>query len=139
MFLILKWLLTGAGPLTAAGAASAGGDDVIGEWRTPAAVNVQVRACAETVCARIVKTPDASLKDINNPEPRLRLRPVLGIQIFIGERRTSASGWKGLMYMPETGHTYVSRLTPLERNRLQAETCGPMGFFCTREEWTRTR
>ena len=117
----------------------ASADDAIGEWRTPAAVNVQVRTCGETVCARIVKVPDPSLKDLNNPEPRLRPRPVLGIQIFVGERRTGTGGWKGHMYMPGSGYTYVSRLVPLEGNRLQAETCGPMGFFCTKEVWVRTR
>jgi uncharacterized protein (DUF2147 family) len=124
---------------TRTGAAIASADDVIGEWRTPAGINIQVKTCGETVCARIVKLPEPALKDLNNPEPRLRTRPVLGIQIFVGERRVGMAGWKGHMYIPESGHTYVSRMMVLERTRLQVSVCGPMGFFCTREEWLRTR
>jgi uncharacterized protein (DUF2147 family) len=132
--LLLAWLLAALPD-----AAIASPDDVIGEWRTPAAVQVQVLRCAETVCARIVRLPDASIKDLQNPEARLRPRPVLGIQIFTGIRRSGANGWKGHIYVPESGHTYVSRMTSLDRGQLQVSYCGPMGFFCSREVWTRTR
>lgn len=116
----------------------AGADDTIGEWRTPASMHVQVRLCGETVCGRIVRLPDSSIKDLQNPEARLRPRPVLGIEIFTGTRR-SPKGWKGHMYVPESGHTYVSRIVNLDRSELQVSYCGPLGFFCTREVWTRTR
>ena len=132
-------LLAMAMAMTAATPALADPDDVIGEWRTPAPIHVQVHHCAEVVCARIVRMPDTTGMDLNNPEPRLRPRPILGIQIFVAARASGPNGWKGKMYVPETGHTYDSRLISLGRNRLEVETCGPMGFFCTREVWTRTR
>jgi uncharacterized protein (DUF2147 family) len=116
----------------------AGADDAIGEWRTPTATQVQVRPCGDSVCGRIVRLPDPSIKDLQNPEARLRPRPVLGIEIFTGTRPTQ-NGWKGYMYVPESGHTYVSRIVTTDRNQLQVSICGPMGFFCTREVWTRTR
>ena len=77
----------------------AGAGDVVGEWRTPATIQVQVRPCGESVCARIVRLPDSNIKDLQNPEARLRPRPVLGIEIFTGTRRTQ-NGWKGHMYVP---------------------------------------
>lgn len=97
-----------------------------------------MRPCGESVCGRIVRLPDISIKDLQNPEARLRPRPVLGIEIFTGIRRTP-NGWKGHMYVPESGNTYVSRIANAERNQLQVSYCGPLGFFCTRETWTRTR
>jgi uncharacterized protein (DUF2147 family) len=139
---------------SAARAAEKGEFSEIGEWRTPANVRVQVHTCGEAVCARIVKLPNPSVKDLSNPDARLRARPILGIQIFAGIRRiansgwanggrassgSASSGWEGHMYVPESGYTYVSRLTLLDRNQLQAEMCGPMGLFCTHEVWTRTR
>jgi uncharacterized protein (DUF2147 family) len=128
---VMGWLMTASPGL-------AGADDVAGEWRTPTATQVQIRPCGDSVCGRIVRIPDASIKDIQNPEARLRPRPVLGIEIFTGTRRTP-NGWKGHMYVPESGHTYVSRIINLERGQLQVSYCGPLGFFCTREVWTRTR
>ena len=110
----------------------------MGEWRTPAAIQVQMRPCGDSVCGRIVRLPDTSIKDLQNPEARLRARPVLGIEIFTGIRRTQ-NGWKGHIYVPESGHTYVSRVVNVERGQLQVSYCGPLGFFCTREVWTRTR
>ena len=119
--------------------ANADSDVTIGEWRTPDNFRVQVQRCADTVCARIVRMPDPTVRDVNNPEPRLRVRPVLGIQIFTAQRHTAADGWKGHMYMPRTGSTHVARLTPVQRNELTVSICGPMGLFCIHETWTRTR
>lgn len=113
--------------------------DILGEWRTPAGLRIQVHKCGDIVCARIVRMPDPSITDSQNPEPRLRTRPVLGIEIFTGLRPAGTSGWKGHMYVPETGGTYVSRLISQDRGHLKASTCGPMGFFCTQETWLRTR
>ena len=129
-----------ASVVVAAGEARAeAADAILGEWRTPARISVQVRPCAETVCARIVRVPEVARSDLHNPEPRLRTRPLLGIEVFTGTRRSSSKGWKGHIYVPETGRTYVARLTSLERDRLQVDVCGPMGLFCVQEIWVRSR
>lgn len=122
-----------------AGPAFAGAEDVIGEWRTPASVYVQIKPCGDSICGRIVRLPDPSVYDQYNPEPRLRTRPVLGIMIFTSTRRAGTSGWKGHMYVPESGYTYVSRLISVDHAHMRVSICGPMGFFCSSETWTRTR
>ena len=122
-----------------ASAALASAEDVLGEWRTPSAMQVQIKVCGNDVCGRVVRVPDPSVPDLHNPEPRLRMRPVLGIQIFSSVRRAGSNGWKGHIYVPESGNTYVSRINTVDRGQLQVSYCGPLGFFCTREIWTRTR
>ena len=129
----------GLGWLSIVAPVFAGAEDVVGEWRTPAAVQVQIKPCGEGMCGRIVRLPDESVYDLQNPEPRLRARPVLGIQIFNSIRRSGVDGWKGYLYVPESGYTYVSRLRSLNRGQIQVSTCGPLGFFCSSEIWTRTR
>lgn len=121
------------------GPAVAASDDIVGEWRSPSGVHMQVMNCGESICGRIVRLPDQSLPDIQNPEPRLRTRPVLGIQVFTGIRPAGTHGWKGHMYLPESGRTFVSRLISLDKGQLQVSMCGPMGLLCSREVWTRTR
>ena len=120
-------------------AAGADDDQTIGEWRTAADLRVQVQACGETVCARIVRLPDARTRDANNPDARLRMRPVLGIQIFTGRRRIGSGGWTGQMYIPDSGTSYEARLTVPRHDTLEVAICGPIGLLCTRETWTRTR
>lgn len=125
--------------LCAADAAWAGADDVFGEWRTPDAMNVQILMCDHSACGRIVRMSDPSIPDMYNPEPRLRTRPVLGIQILYGMRRSGAEGWKGQIYRYASGYSYPVRLSSIDRAKLKVEVCGPFGLFCKQEIWTRSR
>ena len=83
--------------------------------------------------------PDQDLIDQNNPDPKLRMRPVVGIEIFASERRAGPDGWKGNLYVPDSGHTWNARLQPVDQGRLSVSVCGPFGFLCSQEIWQRTR
>ena len=135
--LVVGVLLNGFLPMPAA---LAGGEAAIGEWRTPARMYVQIYLCDESLCGRIVRLPDPRVRDASNPEPHLRMRPLLGIQVLSGlEHAANGNGWKGQLYVPERGATYDAELRVVDDSKLEITTCGPMGLFCTRETWSRTR
>lgn len=111
----------------------------MGEWLRPDGARVQVMRCGEHLCGRIVKVPDPTRKDLNNPQARLRIRPLTGIELFTSERRAGNEGWKVWLYNPEDGSTNPARLVPLDRQTLEVSVCKFFNLLCSSETWVRTR
>jgi len=129
----------GLAPRGLTGAGRAAGSDVLGEWRQPGGNRIQVYKCRDDICGRIVKVVDPSLKDDSNPQPRLRMRPLLGIQIIRSRRRTFGNGWKVDLYLPETGQTVAARLIPERADTLRVSRCAVLNLICQDETWARVR
>ena len=54
---------------------------------------------------------DKSEFDINNPDPKLRNRNILGLEIVSGFEKASQNTWKGgKIYDPESGNTYYGKI-----------------------------
>jgi len=87
----------------------------IGLWYAEGgAAQVQIDACEEALCGRIVwlRSPfdedGCDLRDGRNPDGALRNRPIIGLQVLTG-LQTSADGqlWSGgTIYDPTSGRTY---------------------------------
>lgn len=84
-----------------------------GVWLIDGRVAVQIFACAENLCGRILwlETPrDAQgvlNRDKNNPDPALRPRALCGLTIFWNLQPDGAGRWKdGWFYNPDDGNTY---------------------------------
>jgi uncharacterized protein (DUF2147 family) len=110
---------------------------------------VEIAACAagaETRCGTIVwiKAPlDKSGKpqaDDNNPDAKLRPRPVCGLQVFSGMAPDAGGGFSGgAIYDPEEGKTYAGALT-LDGDRLKVTgsiELPVLGKISDSETWTR--
>lgn len=68
---------------------------------------------------RIAWTRQARLLDVNNRDPTLRDRPVLGIEHIRGLVRGANGTWSGgSLYNPEDGKTYDAKLWLEEDGRL---------------------
>lgn len=99
-----------------------------------------VRAPAEA-CGRIVWlwTPAPGGRprvDGRNPDPALRSRPVVGIEIVSGLRETSPGVWtEGRLYNPDDGRTYAGTLR-LSGGLLQLKGCA-LGVICREQTWRR--
>ena len=92
------------------------------------AAKVELRDCGGALCGRVVwlRSPydehGCELHDRYNPEPALRQRPVMGLEILRGlERSPGADGvWTdGAVYDPASGSTYRASLTVANENRLE--------------------
>lgn len=65
--------------------------------------------------------------DDNNPNPALRKRPVVGLQIINGMNSTGPNSWKGKLYNSDDGHTYTA-YAKLKGSALEVQGC--WGPFC---------
>lgn len=106
--------------------------------------NIEIAPCGDALCGRIVwlKEPfDASGKaqtDINNPDPSLRTRPLLGLLIIAGLRPDNdGNSLIGKVYNAEDGKIYDIYLDP-EGQIMKVEGCF-LTFLCGSQTWTRVR
>jgi uncharacterized protein (DUF2147 family) len=113
---------------------------VTGRWVTAEGkAVVEIAPCGQALCGRIVRVlkprPGGPAVDVNNPDARLRTRPIEGIQILSGFTADGAK-WKGRIYDPESGRTYRSELAAAGGG-LKVKGC--FGPFCRTQDWTRAR
>ena len=76
--------------------------------------------------------------DRYNPDPELRARRVIGLQIMEGFAREGDNRWEGgTIYDSDNGRTYRSRLTLLSPNRLELHGYIGIPLFGRSSIWTR--
>ena len=120
--------------LAAAGAHAA--EPIAGRWVTEnGKAVVAIQPCGATLCGRIarilVPTPGAAPTDARNPDPKLRSRPVLGLEVLTGFT-DNGKAWRGRIYDPEAGKWYKS-IVRREAGGLKVEGCVLM--FCRAQRW----
>jgi len=132
-------LLTAWGVPAASDAAAA---SVKGEWLTAdGSRKVRIADCGETLCGAITWVKEGAdpatrqpRADINNPDPALRGRRVVGLQVMTGFKPTAA-GWSGgTIYDPNSGKTYAAKLSANPDGTLKVEGC--VAMFCQARTWT---
>ncbi len=107
--------------------------------------NVKVAKCGSGICANIIslKKPNDKngkpLHDGNNPNPRLKSRPILGLPLFVSMRKTGNGTWQGKVYDPEKGGTFKGYVTQISGNILKVQGCLSMGFPCETYMWKRIK
>ena len=96
-------------------------EDILGLWETGDS-HVEIHACGDRLCGRIVALDEPLDKDgnerfdKNNPDPALRSRPVLGMDLIAGLVRAGRKKWEdGTIYNPRDGKTYKCEMK-LQRN-----------------------
>lgn len=132
MRLLLLFAVLLSGPAFAAA-------PVTGRWFTPEKDSVvEIGPCGNKVCGRIQRIlapqPKGPPRDVNNPDPKLRNRPILGMTILSGFMDDGKS-WKGSIYDPRRGKTYKSYLSMQPGGKLKVQGC--LGPFCQSQLWSR--
>ena len=86
--------------------------DILGLWDAGES-HVEIYACGDLLCGRIAALDeplgeDGKEKlDENNPEPALRSRPLLGMDLIAGFVKAGKKKWEdGTIYDPRDGKTY---------------------------------
>ena len=127
--------LASAAPLLAA-------QPIEGRWVTAEKdAVIQIGKCGKSLCGKIARflvAPPQGLdqRDVNNKEPRLRSRKLLGMPVLTGFSEESDL-WRGEIYDPKSGKTYRSVVRRKDANRLEVKGC--IGPFCQTQVWTRAR
>ena len=83
-----------------------------------------------------LKPPDFADK---NPDPELRDRPLLGLQIIHSLRQSKNGKWKGRIYNPNSGNTYKCTFTLVDDNTLKPRGYKGISLLGGTEVWTRRR
>ena len=113
-------------------------DDAFGVWQNPDnGSHIKISKCGNGLCATIVKVTEAGRKDVKNPDPKLRTRPVQGITIMSGATKSGAAAWSGKLYNTLDGQTYNGTLTVVDKTHLKLQGCVLGGLICQGPTWTR--
>lgn len=133
--------LAGAAAALATSAQAAG--TVQGDWLTQSgSAKVRVAPCAGgRLCGTVIwmKTPLDKITgkpqlDVKNPDPNLRTRPIVGLQLIKDFRSASGGKWSGgTIYDPESGKTYASKMGLNPDGTLKVEGC--ISIICQAQTW----
>jgi len=132
-----SWLSRFGLAMLAAGAvtSTARAADPAGLWLTETGSSrIRIAPCGSGFCGTIVSAPGKGL-DAKNPDPALRSRSVVGVQI-LDARQPDGSGFSGSLYNPNDGKTYSGSLRLTGPNSVEVSGC-VMSVFCKRQTWTR--
>ena len=129
----------------AAASTARAADPVQGDWYTfSGSAKVRVAPCADKtrMCGTVVwlKAPldkaGRPVTDATNPDPALRARPVIGLQLIGDFKAAQAGRWTGgRIYDPRTGKTYASKISANPDGTLKVEGC--IAVVCQAQTWTR--
>jgi len=121
--------------------AQAAGDPVFGDWITAEGdAKVHVGPCAANpalTCGKLfwLKAGPA-VRDINNPDPALKGRALVGV-VLVGDLKREAAGrWTdGKVYAAKTGRTSRANMSINPDGTLKVEGC--MAMLCQARTWTK--
>ena len=115
---------------------------VSGKWLTKERdAVITIGTCGQSLCGRISKflvppPQGADQRDVNNKDPKLRSRKLLGMAVLTGFREEDDL-WRGEIYDPKSGKTYRSVIRRLSGDRLEVKGC--ISIFCQTQVWTRAK
>jgi len=85
-----------------------------------------------------VMIPGHPHTDVHNPNPALRNRPLIGLQILSGFKDDGDRWSGGQIYDPDSGKTYYSVVKLNSDGSLKVSGC-VLRFLCESQRWTRQR
>ncbi len=115
--------------------------DPTGDWRVAdGTATVRIKKCGgSALCGYVLATSTPAGKDDHNPDPRLRSRSVIGIEVLINMQKAGENLWTGATYNAEDGQTYAAKITLQSEQALTIQGCVSGGGACGNETWARVR
>ena len=118
-------------------AAAQAAEDAFGTWLNPDdQSNIELYKCGEGLCARITKLVDAKATDEKNPDTAKRTRPIVGLVIMDGAKKSGANKWSGTLYNPTDGKSYSGTVTIKTKDAVDLSGCVAY-VLCRTTTWTR--
>lgn len=147
--MVLAMVLGGIAPTLAQGS------PIEGVWRTLLLSEVTISVCPQGYCGYLSKivVPEGRLNaaeaeaaasmrpedffDYRNKDPKLRNRPMLGLQILTLRQGNKPHIFDGEVYNPEDGNTYSGYLELLGPDLVRLNGCVLFNVICRGEDWVR--
>ena len=118
---------------------------ILGKWMSPdnkSILNFQKIGTKITATIFWLKQPNdingKPILDRNNPDTKLKSRPLVGITVVYVLIKESNGNYKGLYYDVESGETYSCTIT-LDNTKMTMKVCDSSGFFCETELLTKIK
>ncbi len=132
-----------ASALLLAASAAAAAQSPVGTWYTQdRSAKVRIAPCGQKLCGQIIWARDrasgsvAAARDAANPDPALRSRPIIGLQIIRDFTPAGPGKWGGgKIYDPNSGRTYASKMSLSAQGVLKVEGC--VSVICQAQTWTQ--
>lgn len=130
-------------------------DPIEGIWRTLELSEVTIMLCEQGFCGLLSKivvpseglTPDEyaaamampveSFTDVRNPDPTLRTRPMLGLQILTLLPSSKPNIYDGEIYNPQDGNVYSGYVEMLGPDAIKLNGCVLYNIICQGQDWVR--
>lgn len=136
---LAKWLLVISALFGATRIAAA---DPAGFWLDKDGTTIRVEHCGPALCGTIERLAipiDPATRqpwtDKLNPDPALRSRPLVGLQVFIAMQPSGTGTWSGQLYDSDKGKSFDGHLIELGPDTLRVEGC--LLFLCGGENLKR--
>lgn len=118
----------------------AGAQAVEGYWITAdRSALVRIAPCGPKLCGTInrvlARGPKVPSTDVNNAQPSIRSRPLVGLRVLSGFTLRGSNWVEGRAYDPKTGRDYRAKLTPNADGTLTVTGC--VLFICRSQTWRR--
>ena len=134
-----KTVIAGAAMALAAAAWAQSAEDAVGVWENPEnKSHTEFYKCGEGVCGKIVKVVDGQKTDDKNPDAAKRSRPIVGLVIMQGAKKTGPTSWSGQLYNRADGKTYAGTLTVKSKTAVELSGC-VAAIFCKTTAFTRVK
>ena len=102
------------------------------------AVRVEGARISATILGSSGDPVDRPKTDVNNPDPMLRSRPLIGLELFEGFRYDGDGEWSGgTIYDPNNGKTYRCKLKLVGPDMLKVRGFIGISLIGRSETWTR--
>ena len=118
--------------------------DILGLWHSGPESRVEIYACGDLLCGRIAELDEPldaegnPKLDTNNPDPALRSRPLLGMDLIAGFSPRGEGKWGGgTIYDPRDGKTYKCAMSLKEDGTLEVRGYVGVALFGKTVVWTR--
>ncbi len=127
-------------------------DDILGIWDTPEKdCKIEIFRCRDKYCGKIVWLEEPyypaddrggmagrPVVDRENPDPNLRRRPLVGLQLLTDLTYVGKGAWeKGTIYNPDNGKTYGCKMILSSPGRLEVRGFIGIPLLGRTSIWTR--
>ena len=105
-----------------------------GTWVNPdGTVAVKTGNCAGRLCGWISWASPEALQDAKDSG----IERLIGTELLQDYRAEAPGKWRGMVYVPDMGHSFSSRITKLSPNELKISGCLLGRFVCKSQVWRK--
>ena len=140
---LLRYTIVAIALVLPAGPLYANGSDVFGTWLTGdgdgwVTITPDGAGLSGVIAGSPNDDPERSKVDDKNPDPELRSRALLGLELFSGFEFDGDDRWiNGTIYDPNSGKTYRCIITIRDRDTLRVRGYVGISLLGRTETWTR--